>query len=433
MKIAVLGGGFAGLSAAYYLSKTGHEVTIFEREPLLGGLAVGFKQPGWEWPLERAYHHLFATDSAIRGLAKETGFDGIYFKSPETASLYKVNNNYRIFPVDSPQNLLKFPLLPFIDKIRTGLFLVFLKLSPPLAIYDQKTAKDLSVALMGERAWDVLTGELMRKKFGKYAGNILAAFVWARVKVRTKSLGYIRGGFQTFVEHLEKTNSDLGVIIKKGSEISKIEKSKGYKLTYKNIGGVSHADTFDAVISTLPSPILAKLVGKLFPASYFEKFRKLQYLNAVVLILESKEPLLNKTYWLNICDPEIPLMFVGQHTNFVDKKHYGGSHLAYVGWYVDPQDKLWTMNDKDILAFITPHIKKISPKFEMNKVKTYLFKAPFAQPVFNKTFVKNKPDFKTPLENFYIANLDMTYPNDRGTNYAVALGRKVSELINIRG
>ncbi len=49
--------------------------------------------------------------------------------------------------------------------------------------------------------------------------------------------------------------------------------------------------------------------------------------------------------------------------------------------------------------------------------------------IFDKEFLKNKPDFETPLKGFYIANLDMTYPYDRGTNYAVALGKKVVELL----
>ena len=37
MKIAVIGGGASGMAAAYYLSKNGHGVTVYEKQPMLGG------------------------------------------------------------------------------------------------------------------------------------------------------------------------------------------------------------------------------------------------------------------------------------------------------------------------------------------------------------------------------------------------------------
>jgi len=93
MGIAILGGGLTGLTAAYYLAKKGHQVTIFEKEKTLGGLASGFKNNNWDWYLERTVHHLFANDDDILNFAKEIGFNKIFFKEPETASLYENPND----------------------------------------------------------------------------------------------------------------------------------------------------------------------------------------------------------------------------------------------------------------------------------------------------------------------------------------------------
>ncbi len=37
MKIAIIGGGASGMATAYYLDQQGHQVTVFERQPVLGG------------------------------------------------------------------------------------------------------------------------------------------------------------------------------------------------------------------------------------------------------------------------------------------------------------------------------------------------------------------------------------------------------------
>ena len=57
MRIGIVGGGIAGLTAAYDLLAAGHKVTVFEAGEQTGGLAAGFKDERWQWPLEKYYHH----------------------------------------------------------------------------------------------------------------------------------------------------------------------------------------------------------------------------------------------------------------------------------------------------------------------------------------------------------------------------------------
>src|SRR3989344_8953187 len=127
MKVAILGAGFSGLSAAYHLSSR-YEVTVFEKETLPGGLAISFKLPFWEWSLEKHYHHFFTSDQEIIGLAKRIDFsDSLIFPD----SLTSVFSQGEIFLFNGAADVLKFSPLNIFSRLQLGLATVLLKTLPP--------------------------------------------------------------------------------------------------------------------------------------------------------------------------------------------------------------------------------------------------------------------------------------------------------------
>jgi protoporphyrinogen oxidase len=118
VKIGVIGAGIAGLSAAYDLLRAGHQVSLFEGDRQTGGLATGFRDERWEWPLEKFYHHLFTSDRSILALVEEIGFkDKLFFPRPITSVVYQD----RIVPFDSPQRWITFPGFNLFDVARFGI------------------------------------------------------------------------------------------------------------------------------------------------------------------------------------------------------------------------------------------------------------------------------------------------------------------------
>ena len=88
MNIAIIGAGAAGLSAAYDLAGLGQQVTIYEAAPHTGGLAAGFKEPHWDWTMEKFYHHWFQSDKDVLGLIDEIGArDKVLFPRPDHGHL----------------------------------------------------------------------------------------------------------------------------------------------------------------------------------------------------------------------------------------------------------------------------------------------------------------------------------------------------------
>ena len=122
MNVGIVGAGFTGLSSAFYLTKKGHEVVIFEKDEKPGGLAVGYREKEWDWSLEKHYHHWFTNDDSVLKLANEIGHD-VFTKRPKTSTFV----GDKIYQLDSPTNLLTFDQLPLTDRLRTGVILAYLK------------------------------------------------------------------------------------------------------------------------------------------------------------------------------------------------------------------------------------------------------------------------------------------------------------------
>ncbi len=419
MRIAILGGGFTGLSAAYRLLKKGHQVTIFEKENALGGLAIGFKKPGWQWSLEKAYHHWFTNDNSVLNLAKEINHP-VIVKRPSTDIFMRGKR----LPFDSLTSVLRFPYLTLIDKLRLGFFVIYLKLTDNYRSFEGQKALPWIKKFMGVKVTNLIWDPLFTGKFGRYKDSIALTWFWARIKKRTPSLAYPEGGFEAFTQSLAQKIENQGGNINLNSLVTKI-KSNQNKCSLE-VNGKNFS--FDKIIITLPSPIFIRLCSEL-PKTYVKKISSILHLHALILILTFKKPFMNSTYWLNITDKQFPFLVLAEHTNFMNPKHYDNEHILYIGNYLPSNHPYLKMSKEQLLKIFMPYLKKINQTSDFSVLTSHLFIGPFAQPIVTTAYPKLIPHFKTPLPNIYLANLDMVYPWDRGTNYAVELGEKVTEIV----
>lgn len=417
MRIAIIGAGFTGLAAGFRLSKKGHKVTIFEKDSFPGGLALGFENPRWQWPLEKHYHHWFTNDKSILSLAKEIGYE-VLIKRPKT-SVYVNGNTYKL---DSPYDVLKFPKLSLIQRLRMGLTIGLFKFNPFWKILEQYKISNFLPKMMGEKAYKLLWKPLLIKKFGPFANEVSLAWFWARIKKRTPKLSYPKGGFLEFANLIVSTIQRQGGKVLFKNAVEKISLQKNAKVKVDRL-------IFDKVIVTLPTFLFVQITPQL-PTGYKQKLLSLKGLGAINLLLRLKKPFLqDQTYWLNICDPKFPITAIVEHTNFMDKKYYNNEHLVYLGNYLPYNHPFMRMDKKNLLRKYDPLLRKINKKYKSNLIETYLFSVPFAQPIIPINYSKLIPSFKTPLKNVYLANIQQVYPWDRGTNYAVELGEKAADDI----
>jgi protoporphyrinogen oxidase len=445
MHLAIVGAGIAGLTAAHDLLKAGHRVTVYEAAQQAGGLASGFRDPGWEWPLERFYHHIFTTDTAIIKLTEQIGCrDKLFFRGPVTAQWWNGSGRPlfgELPPLRLPGGLsiaapglvgtaistLSYPGLSLPQRLRMGAVAAYLKFAVsdwrPL---ERETAATWTRRAMGDTVYRTFVQPLLEGKFGPYAEEVNMSWLWARLKARSFQLGYFTGGFQGLSDALLEYVRRQGAIVHLGAPIAGLEQLEhGWRVTSAGAHGAG-AEEADAVIVTGAPGLLSKLAPQL-PDSYLAALRKLRSMGAVVLTAALRQPLTGGVYWMNMPKDSFPFLALVEHTNFIDRRHYGGDHLIYCGDYLDPSHEYFRLTKEELLERFVPALRTVNPRFEPGWVReTWLHREPYAQPIVPVNHSANIPALKTPLPGLFWASMSQVYPWDRGTNFAVELGSRVA-------
>ena len=437
MNVGIIGGGAAGLAAAYEMSKQGHRVAVYERAPFLGGQASTFDVGGA--PLERGYHHLFTSDTDMVELVEELGLG---YQMRWIDSTVGIFYDGRIYDFVTPMDLLRFDPISMVDRLRLGLVTLYLRRIKNWRDLEDVTADEWIRKHVGRRVYDVVWGPLLRGKFGEeYYRQVAMPWFWGKIQTRFASrgkglrgmqrekLGYPIGSFGEVFDVLGEKIREMGNEVHISSSVSRIVvengRARGLKL---RADGEDVFREFDIVLATTPSYILSKLVSGL-PEEYLGKLSSVDYLAAVLLILVLKRPI-SHIYWLNIADRSIPFVGLIEHTNLIKPEHYGGKHIAYLSNYLSTSHPLYKMSHEDLLDEYLPHLRKINPEFDSSWIeKSYHHRVDAAQPIVTTNYSQKIPEFRTPIEGLYLANTTQIYPEDRGTNYSVRMGKQVARMI----
>lgn len=425
--IAILGAGFGGLAAAYDLARRGHQVTVYEAAAQPGGLAGGFKESHWDWSVEKFYHHWFASDRHMLGLLDELGWgDKVLFPRPFTVMYHQG----KFYPFDSILKAILFPGLGWgIHKARFGLVGLYLRLTNNWRSLEAHTVDAWMRKWAGDFVYELMWQPLMNGKFGEhYAEQVNMAWMWARLKARTTRLGTYTGGFQAFADQLTAHIRSLGVDVRFSTPVGQVTPVPEGGLCLRI---ADQPVSYDQCLVTASPEQMARLAPAL-PPSYLQGLLDLKSMGAVVMTVSLKQRLSEQGYyWYNIPKSAgFPFLAVVEHTNFVSSEHFGGDHILYCGDYLESGHEYFSLSQDELLSRFLPALQRINPRFEAGWVKNaWLHRTAYAQPVPLVNHSRNIPAIQTPIPGLFFASMSQVYPWDRGTNYAVEIGRRAAGLM----
>ena len=432
--ISIVGGGIAGLAAAYRLQRRGIDAQVYEASDDVGGLAALYETDGD--PIEKFYHHLSKSEETIVELAEELGVgDRLEWRVGKNA--YYMDGV--VHPLDKPWEILAYPHLSFYDKFRLGMLMLEVDVRGgrprfdaygDLAAYEDVPIKEFLLDHTTEGVYENFWAPLLDAKFGDRTEDVSAAWLLGRIKfrgerdlLRGEKLGYFNGGFAPLLNALVEAVGRENIAT--GARVTGLETADGAveSIDVETESGATGRETDGVIVAAMPN-VLESLAG-------YEC--EIDFQGAVCALVTMDEPLTD-TYWLNI-GHDAPFGALIEHTNFVPPARYGGDHLLYVASYVqDYGEELWQMDDDEIETAWLDHVAEMFPEFDRSSVSEFrLARNPRAAPVYERGYLDMVIPYdlgEEATEGLYYAGMasEAQYP-ERSLNGGIVAGFECADRI----
>lgn len=423
-RIAILGGGIAGLATAHYLQRSGFATTIFEASSHLGGLGADFIHRGI--PIEKFYHVMINSDHHLLGLAEELGLtDRIHWQ--KTGMGFFVDGKHYAF--NTPLDLLRFGGLNVFDRLRTGVASLALSRREDGNDLDDVPVDTFLRQQFGERAFENLWKPLLRSKFGELYSHVPAYWFWSRMKREKGSgpevKGHIRGGYRQITNALENTILRGEGRIYTDSPVTELRtREEGASLRVRG-----REERYDAVVSTLPLPLLHRISSGGLEDEV--PLPNLIYQGVVNVAVISKQPLQN-FYWNAVLDKRYAFQGLVETTQVIPLDWTGGRHIYYMMNYCQPDSTTYQQTDLELKRSALRGLATLYPHFAPEAVEDlYVFRAPHVEPVWPIGYRRHRPEVRVGNSNVYLSTTAQAYPMVNSWNTSVALARQTAEKVTL--
>ncbi|MEJ7827668.1 MAG: NAD(P)/FAD-dependent oxidoreductase, partial [Segetibacter sp.] len=413
-KVAIVGAGPAGLTAAYLLCKAKHKVVVFEKDPTyVGGISRTESYKGYHFDI--GGHRFFSKSRQVEDFWTEIlGNDML--ERPRSSRIF-YNKKFFSYPLKAMEALQKLGI------IESGLCVASYlkaKLSP---VKNPQNFEDWVTNQFGKRLFNIFFKTYTEKVWGIPCKEISAD--WAAQRIKGLSLSSaIKNALikpkNTSKDNVIKTLIDTFRYPKYGPGMmwevctKKIKEMGGEVRMNTPVTGLNHEDKwyvqlqdayeetgFDYVISSAPIKDIIPNIYPALSAKGIKASQQLAYRDFITVVLILKDKNLFQDNWIYIHDPSVK---VGRVQNFKSWSPYmvPDASMACYGleYFCFEGDGMWTGSDQDLIELGKKELEQIGLGKATEVTDGYVVRQPKAYPVYNNTYKDNIEIVRNSLKSY---------------------------------
>jgi protoporphyrinogen oxidase len=366
---AVVGAGLLGLAVTHRLRDRGHNVTVFETAPDVGGLARSWEHDGIHW--DRHCHLTIPSDLLAQQVIRRIGLDR-ELRWRDTSNAFLVPGQ-GVWACTNELDLLRLPTLGALDRMRVGAT-IRAGVRQTGARWRDRSAEELLTAWSGRRAFERFWLPLLRARLGDQWRNVSAAFVVSTIRslytsrhgvLRPAPRGFVPGGYSRIAQRYAGWLADLGVKINTGARVRRVQAADDRLQVELN----GSSATFDHVVLTTSASVAADLCPGL-TTDEVARLRTTPYVGVIcasLLLPYGLSPHLT-TY---LDDPAAPFTSIVELTRLTGPREFGGRQVVYLPRYTAPDDPLFDAPDSELRSTFLEHLARVHPRLSIGDVEAF--------------------------------------------------------------
>jgi protoporphyrinogen oxidase len=404
-RIAILGAGPAGMSAAWRLSELGYPVTVFERDNAVGGMGRTISICG-KYLVDFGPHtfHIRETDESREILKAITPFFGDDPLILTRGTRVLLRGKEYVYPLELLQVLTGVnPLLSALIVFDYLVATIKTTLSPPRHedSFEEwgvrnlgRTLYDLCFGIYSARVWGLPTSQISSKQAQRVAKlnlkNIMLRVLGIKADPATYFTKYMypRQGISVLYEGMAQAVRRAGNTIRLNAPVVALEREHDHvtRVIYEE-AGQQHALACDVVLSTLPLPALVNMLSPSLSPAIIERAAKLRYRSLKLIYIVLKRRQMTDYHWVYLLDGHFRVNRVSEQKNVSPHMVPDDRTVVCIELSLWKDEPLWRASNEEIYRIALHDLMEMGYGISESEVDSYyVTDIPTAYPVYELNF-----------------------------------------------